>query len=336
MSMKILQPGLLTAIQDLGRYGYQKEGVIVSGAMDRYAARYANLLVGNPEHYGVIEMTLLGPTVEFQQDCLISLTGGDLSPKINKQTVTMWKPIFVKKGSILDFGAPVKGCRAYLAAAGGFQIKKVLGSYSTYIKAGMGGFKGRAFKEHDEIPLAAHPDKIEEFLGKMNIKEEDAFKEAAWFTEPPYEIQHDGAYLVRVMEGRESGWFTEESRNAFWEGTYKLTSQSDRMGFRLEGAELQARFKKDMLSEAVAFGTIQVPANGQPIVLMADHQTTGGYPKFAQVLTVDLPILAQMKPGEKVKFIKADLAEAEKAFLEREDHIKKVQYWVKKKLDGAV
>ncbi|MFY4774595.1 biotin-dependent carboxyltransferase family protein [Metabacillus sp. RGM 3146] len=335
MSIKILQPGLHTTIQDSGRYGFQKEGVIVSGAMDRYSYRYANMLVGNRDGAAALEMTLLGPTMEFQKDCLISLTGGNLSPKINKTRVSMWKPIYIKEGSILEFGAPVKGCRAYMAIAGGYQVKEILGSFSTYTKAGLGGFQGRLIRENDLLEYSDIPEELSAFTEEIKGSGKEAFKEASWFVEPPFKEKTESSQFVRITEGREYSWFEEESQNEFWKSEYKLSSQSDRMGYRIEGPALTTMEKKELLSEAVTFGTIQVPSNGQPIILMADHQTTGGYPKLGHVITVDLPILAQLKPGEKIQFKKATIEEAQKLLLEKEKVIKMVKYWLQKKISGG-
>ncbi|MGD6816859.1 biotin-dependent carboxyltransferase family protein [Metabacillus sp. 113a] len=324
MSLKILQSGLLSTIQDQGRYGFQKYGIIKSGAMDLYAHRMANILTGNPDDEATIEMTLLGPTIEFTEDAIIALTGGNLSPKISGQSIPLWRPVYVKAGAKLEFGAPVSGCRTYMAAAGGFKINPELGSRSTYLKAGIGGVGGRALKENDELAINQSK-QIESII--LDGSDAKAIP-AGWYIKPYYSGR---GKIFRYIEGREYDWFTEDSKTGFEENEFSITSQSDRMGYRIEGPSLRLKEQRELLSEAVGFGTIQVPSGGQPIILMADHQTTGGYPKIGQVISDDLPMLAQLKPGEKIKFVKTNLTEAQKLYIQREKEIDFIRLMVKDK-----
>ncbi|WP_338777591.1 biotin-dependent carboxyltransferase family protein [Metabacillus sp. FJAT-52054] len=329
MSLKILQSGLLSTIQDNGRFGFQKYGVIKSGAMDLYAHRLANILAGNPEDEATLEMTLLGPSIEFTEDTIIALTGGNLSPKVNGQPIPLWRPVFVRSGAKLEFGAPVSGCRTYMAASGGYDLERELGSRSTYLKARIGGVNGRALTENDELNI-----RESDLIGKAAIRNSEAKAiPASWYMKPDYNVVNK---TVRYIEGREYEWFTEDSQSVFNTEEFTLTSQSDRMGYRIEGPVLALKEKRELLSEAVGFGTIQVPAGGQPIILMADHQTTGGYPKMGQVIAVDLPHLAQLKPGEKIKFEKTTIEEAQKLFVQREKEIDFIRNMVRDKFEKGV
>ncbi|AZB43930.1 biotin-dependent carboxyltransferase family protein [Bacillus sp. FJAT-42376] len=329
MSLKILQSGLHSTIQDMGRSGYQKYGVIKSGAMDLYAHRLANVLTGNSEDEATIEMTLLGPTIEFTEDTVIALTGGNLSPKISGKPIPLWRPVYVKAGAKLEFGAPVSGCRTYMAAAGGYDLEPEMGSFSTYLKAGIGGFHGRALKVNDELRI-----KNSDLLDKAEFKDTDDLAiSAGWYMKPFYNPDNK---TIKYIKGREYDWFTEDSQTAFEKEEFSLSSQSDRMGFRLDGPVLTLKEKRELLSEAVGFGTIQVPAGGQPIILMADHQTTGGYPKIGQVIADCLPALAQLKPGEKIRFEETTVEEAQILLVKREKEIEFLRSMVKDKFERGV
>ncbi|MCM3595781.1 biotin-dependent carboxyltransferase family protein [Metabacillus idriensis] len=314
--MKVNKSGLLTSIQDLGRYGSQKYGVIASGAMDTLSHRIANMLVGNSENEAAVEMTMLGAHFEFQSDSMISICGGDLSPILNDRPAKMWRPLFVKKGSLLTFGGAKKGCRAYLAVAGGIEVPEVMGSKSTYLRAGIGGYEGRAIENGDILSVG----KMSEQSIKLHEALHDSalYSEIEWSASPEFIpfLREDES--VRVIKGRQFEDFSEESKSMIFSETFKITPKSDRMGYRMEGPKLTLEDKTEMISEAVSFGTIQVPADGNPIILLADRQTTGGYPKIAQVASVDLPYLAQFKPGEVVRFKEISLEEAQELLIDRE------------------
>ncbi|OIJ14211.1 KipI antagonist [Anaerobacillus alkalilacustris] len=332
MSIVILRPGLLTTIQDLGRFGYQKYGVIVSGAMDPYALRIANLLVGNDEGAASLEITVTGPFLKFEQDCLIAITGGDLSPSIENVLVPLWKPVLVRKGTVLQFGACNKGCRAYLAVAGGFSVDEVMGSCSTYLRANLGGFQGRALQKGDIVSLKV-PTEQNKAIEQICSLTEPYFSTTSWNVNTEWIRQDIEINTIRVIAGTHFDLFTEECRNSFYHNTFTITPQSDRMGYRLSGPDLQLINPFEMLSEAVTLGTIQVPADGNPIILLADRQTTGGYPRIGQVVSVDNPTLAQLKPGEKIRFKKVSIEEAEALYISRENELNELKTGLNLKLN---
>ncbi|XXM74356.1 biotin-dependent carboxyltransferase family protein [Lysinibacillus sphaericus] len=314
----VVKPGLLSSVQDLGRYGYQKYGVIVSGSMDPIAHRISNWLVGNDENEAVIEMTLTGPVLEFQETYLISICGGDLSPSIDGQPVPLWRSVLVKKGSTLKFGRCKSGARTYLAIAGGLDVPSVMNSRSTYLRAGIGGYDGRNLKEGDLLHSGEVLEDSQEMIEYLTpYLEEGNFTEIDWSISSEFISIHRSQKAIRVMEGPEFGLFTEDSRQAFFEKPFKVSPQSDRMGYRLEGTKLGLEQDTDMISEAVSFGTIQVPSDGNPIILLADRQTTGGYPRIGQIASVDLPLIAQTKPGEELSFSPITHEESQKLLIDR-------------------
>ncbi len=322
----ILKPGLLTTIQDLGRYGFQKNGMIASGAMDPLAHRIANILVGNDETDPTLEITLLGPTIEFQQDALIAICGGDLSPKIGEKPVKLWRPLFIKKGTILHFTSCKTGCRAYLAVAGSFKIPSIMNSYSTYLRAGIGGYNGRALTKGDQINLGPKSQLSSRILSSFSEKNNPSnISNAGWTISKAIIPSYRPKPIIRVMQGRQYHLFKKYSQTKFFTEQYKITPQSDRMGYRLNGPTLALIQEEEMISEAVTFGTIQVPGDGQPIILLADRQTTGGYPKIAQIATVDLPLIAQAKPGDSISFMEITQQEAQLLYLSREKSIRQLK-----------
>lgn len=326
MTVRVIRPGLLTSVQDAGRYGFQKHGVIVSGVMDPLAHRIANLLVGNEETQATLEMTLKGPSLEFLEDALISICGGDLSPSVEGTPVPLWKPIFQKKGSVLDFGPCRTGIRAYLAIAGGWDVPLIMNSRSTYLRAGIGGFQGRALKVGDELSAGTRTRLGEEMVKRLSSQSaRAAFTAAEWGVAQEMVPNYTSAPVIRAIRGNQYDWFTQESQIAFYSEPYKVTPQSDRMGYRLDGPTLELTEPMELISEAVAFGSVQVPAEGKPIVLLADRQTTGGYPKIAQIATIDLPLIAQTKPGDTIRFTEISREEAEWLLLDRENQIRQLK-----------
>jgi len=325
----ITKPGLLSTIQDLGRFGYQKYGVITSGAMDSLSHRLANLLVGNDENKPTIEMTLIGTSIQFHQDTLIAITGGDLSPTIQDQPVRMWRPVLVRKGAQLKFGRAHSGCRAYLAVAGGFSIPTIMNSTSTYIRANVGGFHGRALKAGDQLSFAEKTAQSSKMIKDLHNRERDCpFVEMNWSVSSDLIPQLVKKPVIRVLNGRHTHLFTKESQEWLWTKPFQLTQQSDRMGYRLLGPQLHLEKPLEILSEAVTFGTIQVPADGNPIILMADRQTTGGYPKIGEIASVDLSFLAQARPLDTIFFTNISLEEAQLLLIEREKKIKQLKHGI--------
>lgn len=322
MSIKIIKPGLLTTIQDVGRFGYRQAGITTSGATDPIALRIANLLVANPEDAAALEITLTGPEILFEEDCLFALTGGNLSPTINGQPVKMWRPVYVTGGSVLAFGKPVSGCRAYLAVAGSFRLPKILGSYATYLRAAIGGLQGRALQTGNIIPLNKPSENTRQLLLSLHKKVDGVgFAAVNWTLNPDFYPTLSSDPVVRVIKGPEYEWFTLDAQQRFWKDPFKVTPESDRMGARLQGPVLNLLQPKELLSTAVTFGTVQVPAQGNPIVLLSDHQTTGGYPRLAQVITADFSILAQLKPGELIWFKEILLPAAQQLLLHQESQL---------------
>jgi antagonist of KipI len=299
MTVRVLKPGMLSSFQDEGRFGHQPLGVSVVGAMDQRAHRLANTLVGNISDVASLEMTLTGPTLQFTQACCIALCGADLSPQLNGKPIAMNRPLVVRAHDELHFGARQHGTRAYLAVHGGFDLPDVLGSQSTYLRSHFGGWEGRAIKRGDDIPLR-RPLK-EGHQGDATLQ---ALAKALWDIRLylPSIIADSTRARIRLIKGLQWEEFTPTSREALLSRPFRISPDSERMGYRLQGPDILMTQPRQMISEATTFGTIQVPAGGQPIVLMADRQTTGGYPKIAYVATIDLPLLAQMGPGDKVEF----------------------------------
>ncbi|GJM83368.1 KipI antagonist [Paenibacillus sp. HMSSN-139] len=322
MSLLIEKPGLLTTVQDLGRFGVQKYGVIVGGAMDAFALRIANLLVGNAEEEAGLEITLLGPVIRFEQTALISLCGGDLSPKLNGVPIPLWRTVLAPKGSMLTFGPIQLGCRAYLAVGGGIDVPVRMNSRSTYLRAGIGGYEGRALVAGDRLTLGDMTQRGSHLLGLLA---REASKEygavSRWAVFPEMLPKYAANPIVQLIPGEEYDLFQVQSQQILWQEEFAVLPQSDRMGYRFKGRELQMNQSKEMISSAVTMGTVQVPPDGNPIILMADRQTTGGYPKIAQVASVDLPLLAQTNLGARVRFREVTLQEAQRQWIERENAI---------------
>lgn len=314
--LKILKSGMQTTVQDLGRFGYQKYGVIASGAMDPYALRAANLLAGNEENAAALEITLTGPSIQFSESTFISICGGDLSPAIDGKVIGMWRTIEVKKGETLTFGAPRSGCRTYLAISGGIDVPDIMASKSTYLRAELGGYQGRSLKSGDELETGSLlPDRLAALSAA-------ASGELDWRIPAP---RYSAAPVIRMMRGRQFDLFNEESKKRIFSEFFSVSSHSDRMGYRLEGNLLSLEEPSELISEAVAFGSIQVPADGNPIILLADRQTTGGYPKIGQVASVDLSLISQLKPGDRLCFEEISLETAQTLYLEQEQQIKQLK-----------
>jgi len=296
VALEVLEGGMLTTVQDLGRYGYERFGIPVAGAMDPFALRAANTLVGNSWDKAGLEITLTGPTLQATEDCLIAVTGADLTPRVKGREILLWMAVFVRRGWIIDFAGQRTGCRAYLTVAGGIDVPLVMGSGSTYLRGGFGGFEGRALRQGDL--LAVEPTRLDLFaLAGRSI--------GANFL-PPYSEEPE----VEVILGPQDDYFTEEELAVFLSSQYKVSSTADRMGYRLRGPPITHRETADIISDGIAWGAVQVPADEQPIVMMADRQTTGGYPKIATVVGADIPLLAQCLPGKSSVSFKATTIEA--------------------------
>ncbi len=315
MSIIFLSPGLLTTIQDAGRLGYQQYGFATGGALDKRAMTMANLLAGNEPGEAVLEMTLLGAEMEFTHDNVIAITGGLCEPTRNGEPVPMYTAIQMHAGDTLAIGAVKDGCRTYVSFMGGLNVPSVMGSKSTQIKYGLGGFEGRALKLGDEIPFIK-PRKDAPSLVKRTL---------------PAPQRQQGIQTLRVVLGPQADTsFPKEAVETFLKEEYAVTNESDRMGYRLEGKALSFTNGADIISDAIALGSVQVPASGKPIVLLCDRQTVGGYAKIATVISVDIPVIAQCKMGDKVRFEAISVAAAQRLYKKQE---KQYIAW-RKMLDG--
>lgn len=300
MSITILSPGLLTTVQDFGRIGYQQFGVPVSGVVDPRAMSIANILVDNPEDEAVLECTMLGPQIRFNAPNAIAITGGDLGPTIDNQPIPNYAAIRVEAGQVLRFAGLRSGCRAYIAFAGGLDIAPVMGSRSTYMKAKIGGVEGRKLQKDDVIKFRKpNPD-----LRGLNIRH----------ISPEFVPRLE--YKIRVVLGPQDDMFTEHGIETFLSESYVVTPEFDRMGCRLDGEIIEHKGESgDIISDGIAFGAIQVPTAGKPIIMLSDRQTTGGYTKIANVISADFRILAQLKAGDRVRFAQVSVAAAQDALL---------------------
>jgi KipI family sensor histidine kinase inhibitor len=296
--LTVLDGGLLTTVQDLGRWGYQRLGVPVAGAMDALALQAANRLVGNEPGEAALEITVAGPTLRASDNCLVAVTGGDLGPRVNGRPLPMWLANFVRRGSVLDFAGRRLGARAYLAVAGGIAVPPVLGSRSTCLSGGFGGYQGRALRAGDVLPIGRAPADLLALAGQGLPPE-------SWpvYAEAP---------TVHVIPGPQDDYFTAEALATFFTSEYVVSATADRMGYRLQGPRLAHCGSAEFISAGVVTGSVQVPADGQPIVLMADHQTIGGYPVIATVVSADIPLLAQCLPGSRLRFAPTTIEEAQR------------------------
>lgn len=302
MGIRVLKGGILTTVQDMGRTGYQNQGFGVSGVMDVRAFRIANMLLDNPENEAVLEFTLTGPTLEFTAETIIAITGGDFQPLINKEPVPMYTALYINKGDVLEFQGARTGTRGYIAFSCYLNIPVVMGSRSTNIKCQLGGFKGRRLMEGDYISFRIKRRYLPYFLSRtLDLDEYNSEEET-----------------LRVVMGPQDKYFTKEARNTFLSKEYTVTSDFDRMGCRLEGDFIAQKGDAQLISDGIAFGAIQVPTHGKPIILLADRQTTGGYPKIATVASVDIPKLVQRKVDHKIRFKAITIEQAQKLLVEED------------------
>ena len=313
-TIEILTPGMLTSVQDLGRRGYQRFGVPQAGALDAPAMRLANILVGNHEGAAGLEITALGPKVRFLADTIIAIAGADLGAKLDGTAVPAWRSVATPMGSILEFGAPVDGLRACLAFAGGIDVPLIMGSRSTYAKGGFGGFEGRALIAGDVLKTFQS-----EAAGATGSSDGHGLPDDLL----PAVFGHD--HEVRVVMGPQETAFSSKGISTFLSSRYTVAPHSDRMGYRLEGPEIEHTAGADIVSDATTLGSVQVPGDGQPIILLADRGTTGGYAKIATVISPDISFLAQAAPGDTVRFSAVSVAESRDILAEQEALIAEVK-----------
>jgi antagonist of KipI len=314
MAFSIIKPGLLDTIQDMGRQGFGNWGISPGGAMDRYAAQVANLLVGNDGHEAVLEIHFPGPQILFEQNTMIAVTGADFSPTINDELIPRWQPVVVRKNTVLHFPSLVQGGRCYLSVHGGYCMKKWLNSFSTHLRAGVGGWGGLPLKKGDELPFNEN---TMYFAGLL--KEESNFEVLPWRvnTEKIYRHPHE----IGFIPGHEWPLLSNAGKSVFLQNNFLIHPSSDRMGYLLSGAPLVLEPSIELVSSAVSFGTVQLLPGGQLIVLMADHQTMGGYPRIAHVASAHLPKLAQLRPSDTIQFKLMDQETAEQMILTRQKEL---------------
>ena len=297
--MRVVLGGPSTTVQDLGRRGVQRDGVPECGAMDTVAARIANLLVGNEENTALLESTLAGPALLFDNEAVVALGGGDFGATLGGVPVAPWHAFPVPPGATLALGNARSGCRAYIAIAGGINVQPVLGSRSTYTPARFGGFEGRPLRAGDVLRVHDVP--------------APHLRRALTAT-----LRPQPRTTIRLIAGEHQALLDDASRTALFGEALRVSPRSDRMGYRLAGAPLTLCAPVELLSAGVTIGTLQLPPGGDPILLMADHQTTGGYPVLGHVAAVDLGAVAQLRPGDPIRFTAISLDEAQRLYLDRE------------------
>jgi antagonist of KipI len=314
MSISIIKPGLLDTVQDMGRFHYGSLGINPGGVADRYAASVANMLVGNETTEAVIEMHFPGPHILFEQNTLITITGADFTPMLNDEALPMWQPVIVRKNTVLHFPRLRQGASCYLAVHGGYCIDKWLDSYSTNLRAGVGGFNGRRLEKGDELSF-----KESTFYFPALMVEGKDSRPLNWRADVSSAYHH--RHELFFVEGNEFGALTENSAKDFLQNNYLVHPSSDRMGYHIKGEPLRLREHVELISSAVSFGTIQLLPDGQLIVLMADHQTTGGYPRIGHIISAHLPKLAQLRPSDCIQFKKVSVARAEELLFARRQEL---------------
>ncbi len=307
MSIKIIIPGALTTVQDRGRFGNMATGFTESGAADADAFKTANILVGNDINCAAFEMTLMGMGVQFLSDSVIALTGAEMALHINGTIRKSYKAYAIKKGDYVYCSPAKSGCRSYLAVKGGIKTEPVLGSRSTSLKLKLGGFSGRQLKPGDIIPTD------ESFVLPENLEKRE-------LSQPSFEKN----VTLRAIAGPQDDMFTENGINHFFNDEFKVSPTSDRMGIRLSGEPVETKNGSDIISDGIVSGSVQIPKDGNPIILIADHQTTGGYAKLATVISVDISKAAQLTPGCTVKFSRVTPKEAEKLYKEHNKYFLKL------------
>jgi antagonist of KipI len=308
-SIHVLRPGLHTTVQDLGRWGFQSQGVPVAGPMDLFSHRYANALVGNSRDAATLEITLIGPELEFEGDCIVACAGAEFAVLVDGAAVPLAQAFRVPAGAKLQFGARSRGTRAYLAVDGGFDVPVVLGSRSTHVPSGIGGWGGRALHRGDRLPLGTS-ERRPVPGGRQSTHAHDTLPDSA---------------ILRALSGPDLDRFRGDALGALQSAPYAIGPDSDRMGFRLHGPRLRHADGADIISDATPTGSVQVPGSGEPILLMADRQTTGGYSRIATVITADLGIAGQRGPGDTVMFRICTPAEALSALIARENALLAVE-----------
>lgn len=302
-------PGVLTTIQDEGRYGYEQFGMSPAGPMDGRAFHTGNVLVGNPWGESALEATVLGPALRFDQDAVIAVTGADMAPKLNGAPCPMYRAVAVRRGDLLQLGAAKAGCRAYIAFSGGLDVPRVMGSRATALQNQVGGYQGRKLAKGDRIALRAPQTPLGDLSGRA----------------APVPKAQEREVTVRVILGPQDDAFTQEGLNTFLQQPYAVSKDFDRMGCRLEGPEIAHKTDGNIISDGMATGAIQVPTSGQPIIMLAERQTVGGYTKIATVISADLPVVGQCKTGDILRFQAVTVAQAHRLLKEQDRELRDLQ-----------
>jgi antagonist of KipI len=316
MSLKIIKSGMLDSVQNTGRFGYQSTGINPGGAMDRFSAQLANCLLGKPMDAPVIEMHFPAPTILFEEATIICITGADFCPVINQVAIPNEQPIAVNKNAVLEFKKRKTGARSYLSVLQHLILQKWLNSYSTNLKVEAGGYKGRSLKKGDVLQYALEST-ICNYLQGCDFR-------ILPFKAAPFKLTETNC--VEVIKGNEWDWLTAESQQLFTTKPFTISILADRMGYRLQGEDLSIKEEQQLVSSAVNFGTLQLLPNGQLIVLMADHQTTGGYPRVGHVISAHLPRLAQMKSFDSLRFQLVDIETAEQQLIQQHQYLLAIQH----------
>lgn len=326
MGILIRKPGVSTTVQDMGRFGYMGSGFSPSGVMDRRAMRMGNILVDNDPNACVLEFALAGPSLRFTTDTFIALTGADFSAKMNGEPVALYRALQAHRGSTLTFGAPRRGVYGYIAFAGGsLNVEEVMGSKSTNLKCAIGGWHGRVLSANDYIPFMQKQTDFLPNQGSHIITGEEEFYPAV-----------GSDVVLRAVPGPQEELFSPQGIETFYSEAFQTTYKSDRMGYRLEGPAIETLHGSDIISDGIAFGAVQVPSHGRPIIMLSDRQTTGGYAKIATIASVDIPKLVQSPPGTSIRFERISVEEAQELYREQERHFNHLSKMVRLPSAGGV
>ena len=302
MGLEVLRAGLQSTVQDQGRFGYAHLGVSASGAADNFSLTIGNILVGNPKHYAGIEMTIIGDKYHFKSDAFVALTGSEFEAELDNKSIPFWKRLPIKKGQILDIRSTKNGARCYLCVAGGINIKDVMGAKTTHLTSGIGGLHGRILKNLDELEFGPLDDLIKP-IKKVNDS-----------------ITTD-TKIIKVTKGVQWPWFDKNQKNKLFQHQYQVTELSNRMGLRLIGNAIKTKKGNEITTAGISLGSIQIPGDGQPIISFVEHQTTGGYPIIANVVSADIRKVGQLKAGDCFQFELISFSSAEKLKVDQEKFI---------------
>jgi biotin-dependent carboxylase-like uncharacterized protein len=306
MTIRVVKPGLFTTVQDRGRYGYAHLGISPAGAADALSLRIGNLLVGNDEYASALEMTLLGPTLEFEDAAIVAVSGANCECKLGGTAISPNVAVEASAGSVLQCGATLNGARCYLAVQGAIDVPRVMSSSSTDVRGRFGGCEGRRLRSGDVLRIGKH--------GRSPVRRVPAGALQA--------LQREGP--IRITGGAQQDWFSTGTYARFLGTPYVVSEQSDRAGLRLKGDAVIVRERKQLLTDGIPLGAIQVPQDGQPIILFVDQQTTGGYPKIANVIAADMHRIGQLRPRDEVRFAEVSIAEAIDALRAQERWLKEI------------